>query len=1137
MREKLVELLAHKEDQIIQHLINYAKLSGFTRYSSTRLGDWRLSVHEIIDALSYYLKNYDVKQIHAEELFAEDPVTSFGIESAKLHRARGITLKMFLGLFKYYRRAYMDVIWESKLTTAEKFKASEMLNTFFDRFEIGFCSEWVGEGPESRLIELQTINRKLTNEKNKLRTIFESMTECVFVVDYDMKIIEINTAAAKYFDVHPEDIMGKMCSQIMGCNCDFKKCHLYQAMKSGASYKDVKMEIRTNNGLRRILTSGSFLHDISGKYAGGVQVFVDITERSLMEQNLRLHMHANNSSIESVSIFDVAGNLIYANPAAVNLLTNKHDQLLGLGIEEVYNGGEKVLLSLVRGDSWKGEIYQGGKILSVHANPIRLPKGNIIGFYVAANDITFDKATQLKLQQAKEETEREAAKLRAIISIMNASIVLADAKGVITEVNEQCLLMSGLTREDIIGRKLEELHNGEIQEKVQHIIAQYSRYQYHTPISITRRLGEKDVIMNIQPVYRDKNYDGVLLMVVDVTEVVKAKRQAELALREAEKANEAKSQFLANMSHEIRTPMNGILGFAEVLLQHNLSPQQHESIKIIQQCGEQLMELINDILDLSKIESGKLVIEETNFSLRKLIYEAVNVIESRLQARDIEIKINIAPNLHDHYKGDATRIRQVLYNLISNAAKFTHQGYVKISVDAEMLMGFENRIKLNFSVEDTGIGVPQEKLDLIFEAFTQADGSTTRKYGGTGLGLTICKSLTKLMGGELSVKSEVNTGSVFSFYIPVQRIEITEKESPLKQKRTQKKKGTVLVVEDDSNTRQLINDYLEKAGYVVIGTEQGKEAITLAKIYRPCVIILDILLPDLTGWEVLQRIQTFEDTRQIPIVICSVMPEKERAFSLGADEFIEKPISDKNLISRLEKVISRQRNEDIHIVENISILLVEDNPFNQYLVGHILADNYKLTVVENGLLALKMLEQQEFDLILMDMQMPIMDGYEATCLIRKQDKYKDLPIIALTAHAMKGDYEKCISAGCNGYLAKPVKRDELINTIKQHLFLPEDAGKKARICDKGIESLIPWYLQDLGEEMEKLRNATEINDFPTLRYIGHGLKGSGGAYGFPEFSISGAAIEKAAINEDGVLLKELVDQLREVYKRILEEEL
>ncbi|MEW6066609.1 MAG: response regulator [Bacillota bacterium] len=1265
MREKVVEILTRNEDKIIEKLIDYAKAGGFTKYNSTRHEDWRLSVHEIIHSLSYYLNHYINDVIDIDENVGDDPVTQFGIKSARTHRARGITIKMFLGMFKYYRRAYLDVINESDLVPAEKTEAKKAMNTFFDRFEMGFCSEWVGEGPESRLLELQTVNRSLTNEKNKLRTIFESMTECVFVVNSNMEITEINAAAAAYFGVNQEDVLGMSCSHLMGCECKKEKCHLHHAMTSGVCYKDMEVEINTRRGRRRILTSGSFLHDISGKYAGGVQVFVDITERNVMEQNLRLHMHANNSSIECVTIFDESAQLIYANFAALELFGRSQMEILGQRIEDVYHGGEKVLMSLIRGDSWKGELSQIGYILYIIANPIRLPGGKIIGFYVAARDITNHKITQLKLQQAREETEREAAKLRAIVSVMNASIALADANDVITEVNEQWTALLGKTREELIGKKLWDLHSGEALEKIRELVRNY-RTQPHQPRStITRRLGDMDVIMSIQHVYRDKIYDGILLMVVDVTEVAEAKRQAEQARQIAEAASKAKSEFLANMSHEIRTPMNGILGFAEVLLQQNLTPQQEESVKVIQQCGEQLMELINDILDLSKIESGKLVLEETIFSLRNLIHKAVSMVEPRLAERNVEIKIDIEQDLHDDFRGDPTRIRQILTNLLSNAAKFTHQGHVGVVVSGEPVVQNNSEMKLKFTVEDTGIGIPKEKLDVIFQAFTQADGSTTRKYGGTGLGLTISKNLAQLMGGEINVESEVNRGSKFSFTIPISMVEGISPD-PAKEQ-IHSGFGVVLVVEDDWTTKRLIANYLEKAGYAVIATDQGKQALTMAKIYRPDVVILDILLPDLSGWEVLEKIKKHEQTQDIPIVVCTVLPEKERAFSLGAVDFIQKPVSEKILIGRLNKLTMSQKTNDTHIVlvddeksaleflrtvvdgagyqthqfleaeealnyifsggethaiildlmmpkmdgfefldrlrmepeckhipvlintgkdltqqdyqklndkyerilsksfvrsdilleelghlvkhgvarnsveqqeqRCIHILLVEDNVFNQRLIVQLLSDEYQVTLVENGLQALEILEQERFDIILMDMQMPVMDGYEATRRIRVIEKYKTLPIVALTAHAMKGDLEKCIEAGCNGYITKPVKRDMLVKTIKQHVLPPVGTTKKNRNRDKGVESLVPWYLQDLAEEIEKLKNAAKMNDFVTVRYIGHGLKGSGGAYGFPEFSAIGADIERAAMQEDPEQIRSLVSQLRELYTEVLEEEL
>ncbi|WP_048817758.1 PAS domain-containing hybrid sensor histidine kinase/response regulator [Desulforamulus hydrothermalis] len=1263
MRNKIIQLLTQNEDKIVASLIDYAKAGDFTRFNSTRRENWRISVQEIIKCLTDYFDNCATETVRVAETASEHPAVQLGIKSARTHRAMGITLAMFLGLFKYYRRSYLDVVNESNLSKEEKAQAGEALNIFFDRFEISFCSEWVGEGPDSRLLELQAANRTLTNEKNKLRTIFESMTECVFVVDDKMEITEINAAAAAYFEIRPDEIIGMSCAQLLGCRCQKENCHLYQAMKKGGCYKDIEVEVNTRRGRRRILTSGSFLHDASGRYAGGVCVFVDITERTLMEQTLRLHMHANNSSIECVTIFDASARLIYANPAALGLLGCRQEDIYGMGIEDVYRGGEKLLLSLMRGDSWRGELSQKNHILYVHANPIRLPGGKIIGFYVASRDITNHKLTQLKLQQAREETEREAAKLRAIVSAMNASIALANADDVITEVNEQCALMMGKTRQELIGRRIWELHSGDTLEKLTSLVQLYRTRPDHPRTTVTRRLNNMDVIMSIQPIYRDNIYDGILLMMVDVTEVAEAKRQAEQARLAAEQASRAKSEFLANMSHEIRTPMNGILGFAEVLLQQNLTHEQTESVKVIQQCGEQLLELINDILDLSKIESGKLVLERTDFSLRKLIHEAVSLVEPKLAARNVEMIIQLQQDLPDYFKGDPTRIRQILNNLLSNAAKFTHRGYVKISVAGEGPVQ-ENEIKLKFIVEDTGIGIPKDKLELIFQAFTQADGSTTRKYGGTGLGLTISRNLAQLMGGRITVASEENSGSQFTLTLPLTVLAV-EGSLPLKEP-DQETMGVVLLVEDDWTSQQLIANYLEKAGYRVIATDQGKQALTMAKIYRPDVIILDILLPDLSGWEVLEKIKRHEQTQDIPVVVCTVLPEKDKAFSLGAVDFIQKPVSGQNLIKRLNKLTMSRQIQDTHVVlvdddkpvleflhnvvgragyqthsflnaeealayifsggkahavildlmmpqvdgfeflnrlraaqqfkhipvlintgkelteidyqklndkyerilnksfvradilleelaqlikngiagksmqqagqQRVRILLAEDNHFNQRLMVQLLAAEFQVTVAENGLQALQALERNRFDLILMDMQMPVMDGYEATRQIRSQKKYQDIPIIALTAHAMKGDEEKCLAAGCDGYLAKPVKRDVLLRTIDKFIS-HRTRDKKQRVREQGVESLVPWYLQDLAEEMAKLKHAALVHDFTTVRYIGHGLKGSGGAYGFPEFSDLGADIERAALQEDAELVKKLVNRLRELYTQVLEEEL
>ncbi|RYD04714.1 hypothetical protein N752_12365 [Desulforamulus aquiferis] len=297
--------------------------------------------------------------------------------------------------------------------------------------------------------------------------------------------------------------------------------------------------------------------------------------------------------------------------------------------------------------------------------------------------------------------------------------------------------------------------------------------------------------------------------------------------------------------------------------------------------------------------------------------------------KDVEIRINLDHNLPDYFKGDPTRIRQVLNNLLVNAAKFTLEGFVEVNVAGELISNEGGQsIDLKFSVADSGIGIPEDKLSLIFQAFTQADGSTTRKYGGTGLGLTISRSLTELMGGAISVESKVNVGSRFTFNVPV-KIEsaLVKDEENIKESGT----GVVLVIEDDWTTKQLIANYLEKAGYTVISTEQGKQALTMVKIYRPDVIILDILLPDINGWEILDKLKKGRETQHIPVIVCSVLPEKERAFSLGAVDFIEKPVNEKILVSRIRNLTMSRRSDQTHIV------LVDDDKstleFLRFTVG------------------------------------------------------------------------------------------------------------------------------------------------------------------------------------------------------------
>lgn len=1159
---KIRKIFEENEERIISVLIDRAKQGEYTRYTSTRMEDWLTSVREIARGIIQLIEAKDGSDfLHVDEKYENDATVAYGVKEAKLHRSRGVTLSMFLGLTKYYRQAFLKVLGNViELDRAEREKVQNKINLYFDRFEIGFCTEWTELSSDRRISELQEINRLLTNEKNKFHTVFQSMAEPVMVFDSERRIKEINSAAIKCFDLDYNAVINKPCYEIFRCIHELPECPMGKAMREAGKYENLEISIEVKNRLRTFLVSGSFLEDISGKFAGGVEVFIDVTEA---------------------------------------------------------------------------------------------------------------KENELSLLKARDNADLEAAKLRAMISGMGEGFVFADVDDMITEVNDFFLTFVGLSREELIGKSIWEFHEGELIDRVRNLIHSFKSKSNASPVTVTRRIKNMELVMRAQPIYSNGSYQGVLLNVIDVSELSRARIEAERAKELAESANRAKSAFLANMSHEIRTPMNGILGFAEILLYQDLSEEQRESVKAISLCGEQLLELINDILDLSKIESGKMTLDEVDFSMENVLNDAITVIRQKAQDKGLEIKINFLNDIPKKMIGDSTRIRQILSNLLSNAVKFTPKGSVSISLsrgNGECLS--DDIFPLQIEVTDTGIGIALDKRELIFEAFTQAGSDTARRFGGTGLGLTICRSLVELMGGEIWAKSSETGGSTFSFCIPLRILMDGSADSSNLQIEPVLDGATILVVEDDWVGRQIIETHLSKAGYKVISTASGKQSIIEARQHHPRAIILDLLLPDLSGWQVLQELKQSEVTRDIPVIICSILSEKERAISLGAVDYIEKPVREKILLEKVRKYVSLQACMECHIVlvddeqpvldylstvfngtdfilhqfndskdaliylltggfahaiildllmpgmdgfeflnrlranqptskipvliytaknmnkedykklnnkyqailekssikpsmlveeitqlineytvalsdleaggkseeKSYRILVAEDNSMNQKIVEtFLLSEGHHVSLVKDGQEVIQALEEERFDLILMDMQMPTLDGYETTARIRANKKWKDLPIVALTAYAMKGDEEKCLDAGCNYYLAKPIKKDSLLSVIHNAMNLPPGKtglDQEEVLYPKEIEHLIPFFTNSVNQEIEKSFRALVRRDFKALSFIGHGLKGSCGVYGFHALSELGAAIETAAGLEDETALAALLDEVEKKVKEI-----
>jgi len=728
------------------------------------------------------------------------------------------------------------------------------------------------------------------------------------------------------------------------------------------------------------------------------------------------------------------------------------------------------------------------------------------------------------------ELEKLTSLQRRILDTAATAVFTVDTEMRITSVNAAFRDITGFSEEEVLGKQCSVLNGDSCTKKCGLYNTERTEPIRRQQCKVSSKDGQRlTILKNANRLYDEHgNVTGGVESFVDVTELIKAREAAE-------SANRAKSEFLANMSHEIRTPMNGIIGMTELALDTELTLEQQKYLEMVIKSSEHLLTVINDILDFSKIEAGKLELESFDFNLRSSIGDTMKALALRADNKRLELACHIPPDVPERLVGDLGRLRQIIVNLVGNAIKFTKQGEVVVNVEVESQT--EADVCLHYTVTDTGIGVPAEKQKGIFKAFEQIDGSMTRKYGGTGLGLAISAQLVEMMGGRIWVESKVDKGSTFHF-----TARFALQKEPAVQTITQElvtlKDLSVLVVDDNATSRRILEEMLTNWQMKPIVLDGGQPALLAMELASRegesfPLVILDADMPDVDGFTVAERFKAVYEvaaSRNPELAGATIMmlssprqtDEVDHCRELDIAAYLTKPIKQSELLDAIMIALGTT-SPDAHkfltdipyslseSCQKLRLLLAEDNPINQKLAVEILQNRGHTVITANdGSEALDALERQSFDLVLMDVQMPKMDGFEATAAIREREKEtgEHIPIIAMTAHAMKGDRERCLEAGMDGYISKPIRVTELLEAVENLVPTSVEVETDAPAAQnddevfdvvEALENLgdmellmtfANMFLEECPRMLADIRRAVERRDSRQLERSAHSFKGS-----------------------------------------------
>ena len=870
-----------------------------------------------------------------------------------------------------------------------------------------------------------------------------------------------------------------------------------------------------------------------------------INRRELAETRLKetiaLYQSLNESLPLNVIRKDLAGGFIDCNQRFCDTLQRSRDEILHRTDFDFFPEAQATkyrhddLQVITTGQPLElVEEYVGTHGETLYMQVLKAPVRDSASKIIGVQGMFWDVTQRMRAEAAARASD---ARFRKLVQSSIMGVIVADFEGGILEANDAFLHMIGRTRDDFDKGVIrwDEITPADFRAGDERAIATLLEHDDCAPYEkeFIHATGERvPVLIGVTMLQRSPTQ--CICFVADISKQKQTERELTAAKEAADLANRAKSQFLANMSHEVRTPMNAVIGLTELVLNTPLEVQQREYLQLVLQSGEGLLSVINDVLDFSKVESGHIELDHQPVALRECLGDALKSLAVRAHSKQLELLLDVGAEVPEWVVADRGRLRQVIINLVSNSIKFTYAGEVVVNVSlvGKSASVHEQSVELKFSVTDTGIGIAQDKQRLIFEPFEQADASTTRQFGGTGLGLTIVQRLVDLMGGQIDVASNLGRGSTFHFTLTLDTC--PPPASALAQRSVSLEGARVMVVDDHATSRRILEETLRSWRMEPLLFANTRAAIqhfeTATNGQPPCDLILaDVRQHDHDAWQLLEQIRGNPVTADLPVIllmshdVIDIAPQCQR---FGIKTRLFKPVKQSELLDALADALhfdelALEKNESPTsspatsvTVRSLRILLAEDSLVNQRLaVGTLERLGHQTTIANNGLEALAMLQRQSFDLVLMDIQMPELDGLETTCRIREQEKRTGghLPIIAVTAHALKGDRERCLEVGMDGYVSKPIRQKLLIEEIEQVLgtaVSPRPISAADYQAD-GVSAVNwqialdycggdPALLRDIGEAFleewpkrsTEIRRALDGSDFDLLHRAAHTVKGS-----------------------------------------------